>query len=89
MQYFSDRLYVVTTSGYLTCIDVSESAIAAAQAGNLPDAVHFKAPTTQGVAPSNTLETTGDRDLGVVVKCIREGQHLGIRVASDLYSRRN
>ena len=55
---FSDRLYLVTTSGYLTCIDVSESAIAAAQAGNIPDAVELKALTTKGIAPSNTLETT-------------------------------
>ena len=85
MQYFSDRLYLVTTSGYLTCIDVSESAIAAAQAANVPNAKDFKAPTTKWIAPFN-IETTSDRDRGVIVKCIRQGQHLRIRVVSPGYN---
>src|SRR5262249_53739203 len=36
MQLHRDRLYLVTTSGHLACLDVSESAIKAAQAGTVP-----------------------------------------------------
>ena len=86
MQYLGDRLYIVTTGGYLTCLDVSERAISDAQAGNVPAAVDLKAPKSQGITPSDILETTSDTSEGVIVECIREGTHLRVRVVSPGYN---
>lgn len=86
MQYLCDRLYIVTTSGYLTCIDVGEQAINDAQGGNVPNVLALKAPNTPGIAPSDSLETTSDQSQGVIVKCVREGEHLRIRVVSPGYN---
>lgn len=86
MQYLDKRVYIVTTDGYLACIDASEAAIADAQAGNIPKAVTLKAPKTQGTAPSDTLETTSDTSQGVIVQCVREEERLRIRVVSPGYN---
>ena len=86
MQFFGDRIYIVTTDGSLACIDASESAIKAAQAGTVPEAVTIKAPKTEGAAPSNTLETTSDTTQGVIVECFREGGKLRVRVVSPGYN---
>lgn len=61
MQYHDDRLYVVTTGGHLACIDASEPAIRAAQAGNVPEVRDVKAPrqTPQPVQPT-VVEVTSD-----------------------------
>ncbi|MBD2043197.1 WGR domain-containing protein [Microcoleus sp. FACHB-672] len=85
MQFFGDRIYIVTTDGSLACIDASEAAIKAAQAGTIPEAVTIKAPKTEGAAPSNTLETTSDTNQGVIVECFREGGKLRVRTVSPGY----
>ena len=86
MQYSQEKLYIVTTSGYLACIDASEKAIAEAQAGNVPDVVNFKAPKTKGVEPSDTLATTSDSSQGVMVECFQDGSKLRIKVVSPGYN---
>ncbi len=45
MQFLGDRLYIVTIDGSLACIDASETAIKAAQAGMVCQAINIKAPT--------------------------------------------
>ncbi|ADD41765.1 WGR domain-containing protein [Stackebrandtia nassauensis] len=84
MQFHGDRLYIVTTSGALACLDASPAAIEAAQAGQLPTATTVKAPPTlAAVAPSVELETvTYDGD-GVIVECFRDGAKLRVRAVSD------
>jgi predicted DNA-binding WGR domain protein len=86
MQFFKGRLYIVTTDGSFACIDASESAILAAQAGTYAQAVNIKAPKLEDVLPSATLETTSDRSRGVLVECFQEGSSLRIRVISDGYN---
>ncbi|MGK7874808.1 MAG: WGR domain-containing protein [Xenococcaceae cyanobacterium] len=87
MQFLGDRLYIVTTDGSLACIDASEAAIKAAQAGIIPQTVNIKAPkTVQAVVASNTLETTSNASQGVIVECFKEGSRLRIRVASPGYN---
>ncbi|HXG67069.1 MAG TPA: WGR domain-containing protein [Blastocatellia bacterium] len=86
MQYFKDRLYIVTTDGSLACIDASEAAIQAAQAGMIPEAVNIKAPQVEE-ASATALETTSDQGRGVVVECYREGGKLRVRVVSEGYDR--
>jgi predicted DNA-binding WGR domain protein len=87
MQFLGDRLYIVTTDGSLACIDASETAIKAAQAGTLPQTVNIKAPTAIAAAvPSNTLETTSNASQGVIVECFKEGGNLRIRVVSPGYN---
>ncbi|OLP18450.1 molybdenum metabolism regulator [Leptolyngbya sp. 'hensonii'] len=86
MQFFRDRLYIVTTDGSLACIDASETAIAAAQAGTIPQVVDIKAPQAVASLPSTTLETTSATTGGVIVECFREGSQLRIRTASPGYN---
>ena len=87
MQFLGDRLYIVTTDGSFACIDASETAIKAAQAGTVPQPINIKAPTAVGAAvPSNTLETTSNTSQGVIVECFKEGSNLRIRVVSPAYN---
>ncbi|GBE90372.1 WGR domain-containing protein [Nostoc cycadae] len=86
MQFCESRIYIVTTDGALACIDASETAIASAQAGTIPDATIIKAPKTEGVAPSTVLETTTDTSTGVIVECFQDGGQLRVRVISPGYN---
>lgn len=87
MQYLNERLYIVTTDGSLTCIDASEAAIEAAKQGVVPEVRDIKAPKPVAVAESARLETTSDSSQGVIVKCIKEGGTLRVRVVSDGYQK--
>ncbi len=87
MQYYDERLYIVTTDGSLACIDASESAIGAAQQGDVPEPVSVKAPAWDAVTPSAELETVAESDLdsvgGVVVECVQDSERrLRVRVTS-------
>ncbi|GAB4214842.1 MAG: WGR domain-containing protein [Synechococcales cyanobacterium] len=85
MQFFLDRLYIVTTDGTLACIDVSKAAIRAAQTGELPQTVTIPAPKTQATVVSNSLETTASYSQGVVLECFQAGGKLRMRVLSPGY----
>ncbi|MEU4555075.1 PQQ-binding-like beta-propeller repeat protein [Micromonospora violae] len=88
MQYHDDRLYVVTTAGHLACIDASEPAIRAAQAGEVPQVRDIKAPrqAPQPVQPT-IVEVTSDAGAGVVVQCRDDRGRLRVQVLSDGYRR--
>lgn len=86
IQLLGDRLYIVTTDGSLACIDASQTAINAAQAGIVPQAINIKAPTAVAAVPSNTLETTSNTSQGVIVECFKAGSQLRIRVVSPGYN---
>ncbi|MFC7648869.1 hypothetical protein ACFQX6_56890 [Streptosporangium lutulentum] len=83
MQYLDDRLYIVTTDGTLACIDATEEAIRAAQAGTVPEVMDVKAAAGLSVVEPTTvletvvLETVSGADGGVVVECFREGSGFG------------
>src|SRR5262249_35847396 len=51
MEFWKDRLYLVTTAGTLACLDASEPAIRAAEAGPLPQARANHGPEAAGGAP--------------------------------------
>ena len=68
MQYHDEKLYIVTTEGTLACLDASEAAITAAQAGTLPKTREVKAPKAVAQADTTELETTGETGAGVVVE---------------------
>ncbi|MEU7751662.1 PQQ-binding-like beta-propeller repeat protein [Micromonospora sp. NPDC049101] len=88
MQYHDDRLYVVTTAGHLACIDASEPAIRAAQAGDVPEVRDVKAPrqAPRPVEPT-IVEVTSDSGAGVVVQCLDDRGRLRVQVLSDGYRR--
>jgi predicted DNA-binding WGR domain protein len=86
MQFHRDRVYIVTTSGALACMDASESAIQSAQTGTVPKAREIAAPkkTAKEVA-TTTVETTASAGRGVIVECVPDGSKLRVRVASPGY----
>jgi hypothetical protein len=86
MQYFDEKLFVVTTKGALGCIDASEAAIDAARRGELPEAVAIAAPDVE-MAVAAPIETTRERGSGVVVECYRAGGTLRVRAVSDGFHR--
>jgi len=86
MQYLNERLYLVTTTGVLACLDVSEAVIQAAKEGVLPQVRDIKAPPVSATPAPTTLETTTDSDQGVLLECFREGSRLRMRVLSDGYN---
>ncbi|MEV6323840.1 WGR domain-containing protein [Nocardia sp. NPDC051787] len=85
MQYHDDKLYLVTTTGTLACLDVSEAAIRDAEQGVLPQTVSVKAPEISAVVPSTTVEVTSDAGTGVIVECVDHGGALRVRVVSPGY----
>lgn len=85
MQYFNERIYIVTTDGSLACIDVSEAAIQAANTGTLPQALQVKAPPVIASPASTTLESTTTASGGVELECYRTGGRLRMRVVTDGY----
>jgi len=86
MQYFKERLYIVTMNGSLACIDDSEEAIRNAQAGTVPQAIQIEAPQVEAVS-SMALETTRDTSAGVMLECFKEGGNLRVRVISDGFNK--
>jgi predicted DNA-binding WGR domain protein/outer membrane protein assembly factor BamB len=87
MQYHEGRLYIVTTDGTLACLDASEAAVKAAEAGTVPKSKEVKAPKAVAVAETTAVETTRDSSKGVVVECVAEGSKLRVRVASSGYKK--
>jgi outer membrane protein assembly factor BamB/predicted DNA-binding WGR domain protein len=88
MQYRDQRLYLVTTDGSLACLDVSETAVQAAQGGQLPQTADIKATGWERVVPSDELTVvtaapSGTAE-GVVVECVSSGPggSLHVRVVS-------
>lgn len=87
MQFFAGRLYIVTTDGTFAAIDASEAAIAAAQAGTVPEARAIKAPKGAAVAPTTEVETVRDAGEGVTVECYADGSKPRVRPVSPGYHR--
>lgn len=86
MQYHAERLYIVTTDGSLACVDASESAIRAAESGEVPRRRDVKAATgIEAVVPSTTVEVVNDPASGVVLECYEERGRLRVRVVSPGY----
>jgi len=85
MQYFEEKIYVVTTDGSLACIDASEEAIKNAEAGQVPEYVDIKAPKKVKVVSSTVLDTVPADVNGVTLKCIKEGSKLRVRVLTEGY----
>ncbi|MBF6350961.1 WGR domain-containing protein [Nocardia flavorosea] len=87
MQYHDARLYLVTTSGTLACLDVSETAVHDAEQGLLPQTVSVKAPPMAAVVPSSTLEVATDSSGGIVVECVDVDGRLRVHVVSPGFQR--
>ena len=87
MQFYDQKLYIVTTNGSLACIDATEEAIQAAQAGQIPETKQVKVPQDLKIQTlSNTLESTNNHQSGIIVECVKIGSKLKIRVISPNYN---
>lgn len=86
MQYHNEKLYIVTTTGALTCIDASPEAIEKAQQGVLPEHVSIKAPKAVQVAPTEFLETAPNAATCVKLICQNIGGKLRVRVNQEGYN---
>jgi predicted DNA-binding WGR domain protein len=83
MQYFKDKLYIVSSEGTLACVDVSEAAIAAAQQGTVPKAaVVAEARGLKAAAVGDALEAASAGGQGVLVECYAEGGKVRVRPIS-------
>lgn len=88
MQYFQDRLYIVTNDGALACIDVSEAAIAAAREGKVPDPKLVKAAKDMKIAVvGQALSTAAAGAQGVLVECLQEGGKVRVRALGEGFKR--
>ncbi|MEK6239756.1 MAG: PQQ-binding-like beta-propeller repeat protein, partial [Planctomycetales bacterium] len=86
MQFHDGRVYIVTTSGYLACIDASEDAIEKARQGHVPTARATQADAGGATRRmTDALETTNSAAGGVVVECVREGGKVRVRPVSSGY----
>src|SRR5262249_28361366 len=85
MQFHDDRLYIVTSSGVLACIDATEEAIKDAQQGKVPKVKEVSAPRGKGTAALTNLATTKDAGKGVLCECVEEKGKLRVRVLSRGY----
>ncbi|WP_326600750.1 WGR domain-containing protein [Streptomyces sp. NBC_01803] len=90
MQYLNEKLYLVTTDGSLACVDASEAAIGAAQAGSLPATVDVKSaaalPTYTPVTAVETVTAVAAAPAGgVIVECVQDGARLRTRVLTEGY----
>ena len=83
MQYFQDKLYIVTNDGALACIDVSEAAIADARQGKVPDLKLVKAERDLEVSTvGQALPQAAAGAAGVLVECVEEGGKVRVRPLS-------
>lgn len=88
MQYFKDKVYIVTTDGSLACIDASKIAIQQAQEGVVPILKDIKAPSQAiPVTETTLLETAIDTSKGVVLQCVKESGKLRVKVISAGYEK--
>ncbi len=85
MQYYNERVYIVTGDGSLACIDASEAAIEAAKQGQVPDVIDIKAPANLVASAPAAVSTTSDSSQGVILECYKDGSKLRIRVISPGY----
>lgn len=83
MQYFQERLYLVTTDGTLASVDVSEAAIQGAMQGTVAPAKKIAAPKPMAVATPGEVESTVDVGDGVVVEVFKDGAQLRVRAISE------
>jgi hypothetical protein len=84
MQYFDERLYLVTNKGFFACVDACEEAIGAAREGRVPEAISITAPGVVEETPV-AIETTSSAGSGVILECVRVGSDLRVFVASPGY----
>ncbi len=88
MQYRDERLYLVTNTGVLCCIDASEAAILAAKQGIVPQAVSRIAPKVELFTPPPLQTTsTATAGAGVIAECYLDAGQLRVRVLSPGYHR--
>lgn len=81
MQYFEEKLYIVTTDGSLACIDVSEAAIAQAKEGQVTEFKEIKAPNSKAaLVQTDVLEQAAAGTQGVLLECVKEGGKLRVKV---------
>jgi predicted DNA-binding WGR domain protein len=86
MQYLDEKLYIVTTGGFLACIDASEVAIQAVMNGQTMTTREIKAPTMPAqLVASDMLEAAPVNASGIVLQCVKEGTKLRIKVVSPGY----
>lgn len=82
MQYFNKKLYISTSNGFLSCIDVSEEGIKSSKEGKIKEIKKINAPKSVEISDSTILDETNDDKSGIILKCVKDGQNLRVKVLS-------
>lgn len=85
MQYHKEKLYIVTSSGVMACIDATDTAITAAEAGTVPEIKKVEARATADVQTNAPMQTTSQAGTGVIVECVKQDGRVRVKVVSDGY----
>lgn len=87
MQYYEGKLFVVTTTGALFCMDATPEAIENARRGEVPDVRDIEVDTDsiEQASVGDAIETTEEVGDGVLVHCVEEGSKIRVRVLSEGY----
>ncbi len=88
MQYFDQRIYIVTDRGLLVCIDVREAAVKRAAAGKRPKTKAVTAPKGSGKKIGGPLSAAKKGAKGVLLVCKKEGGRLHVFPASKGFNKR-
>jgi hypothetical protein len=78
-----DRLYVVTHTGVLACLDVSDEAVTRAKTRPGKRAAAHKLSSI--AVSARTVDEVTDAGAGVVLECVAEGERLRVYVRSPGY----
>jgi predicted DNA-binding WGR domain protein len=80
-----NRLYLATNQGILACMALGQSALSRAKKGDVPKSLAVENTLSTTSSPPIHLDQAKPNQLGIVLECFRQGNHLRVRAISEDY----